>query len=365
MTNNLPDRYAVEQREFDGAPHKAIYRKDLGIAGNRFHVIRGMAKTGDQLRDAAHPSNVLYLDGAARGPLYDKKRGIYSLDHHEDCIRQITNSTCVQGMNLARTQIVQAVGNTIVGNDPDGDTVFGGWGLLNADLIAHDDRVFSRVQPLFIVEGMIDANGFGYEELTGLPAQAISEARKRIKWLIEEEHELKARGRWNTVDFVDFTEAALRKVDRYALFQDSLDVPVDMNVHEKYDLQNGQSLHYVEAPHSGIYEVENTILNHRGEKDCACIVFHDGKAKWTYKLTGFVNEMDLTPVIARLTAAELETKLAQNIADEKMLKTGWGGGGTIMGQPRYSSGRGPFLNKERIIAEGVAALNAQVERKKA
>ena len=362
MNNNLPDRYSVEQRQFEGAPHKAIYRKDLGAQGNRFHVIRGMAKTAGQLRHGEHPHQTVYLDGAARGPLYDKQRGIYSLDHHEDCIRQITDPTCVQGMNLARTQIIHAVGNTIVGNDPDGDTVFAGWGLLNADLIAHDDRVFRRVQPLFIVEGNIDAYGFGYEELTGLPAEAISEARRRIKWLIEEEQDLKARGRWNTIDFVDFTEESLRKIDRYALFRDSLDIPVDMNVHEKHALRNGQSVHYVEAPHSGIYEVEYTILNHRGEKDCACIVYHDGKAKWTVKLTGYVNDMDLSPVVRALTDAETNAKTEQGIVNGEMLKTGWGGGSTIMGGPRYASGRGPFLSKDRILEVAIAALDAQVQK---
>ncbi len=39
----------------------------------------------------------IFLDGAFAGaPFHDGERRIYSLDHHEGCIRSITLSTCEQ-----------------------------------------------------------------------------------------------------------------------------------------------------------------------------------------------------------------------------------------------------------------------------
>ncbi len=357
---STPDRYAVGFHTFDGQQHKAIYRRDLIKEGNRALMIRGMAKDRSALADPSHPHDVIYLDGAARGPYYDKKRGIFSLDHHEECIRAITDSTCVQGMNLARTRIITALGNTIVGNDPDSDTVWGTWALLNADLMAHDDRVFRRVQRVMIVEGNIDSYGFGFEELTGLAHETVVECRQRINWLMQEERELKQRGRWGTVDFVDYTESTLRKIDSFALYSDTLEAPVHMAVHEQLPLKNGQTLHFVQAPDSGIYEVEYTILSHLGLRDCACIIFTDGKGKWTIKLTGFVNDMALGQVAQSLNGAETQKKQDLKITDEGMLKAKWGGGDSIMGAPRYPNGSSTFLSKEQIVESVLRALDGQV-----
>ncbi len=360
MPSFSPDRYNVEVREFAGAKHKAIFRRDLVADGNRMIIIPGLAKSRSELEAVAHPHNVAYLDGAARGPFYDSMRGIFSLDHHEECIRQITDSTCVQGMNLARTRVIPERGFTIVGNDPDLDTVGGGWALLNADLIAHDDRVFRRIQPLMLVEGNIDGYGKGYEELLGLPADLISDTRKRLDWLMKEEREIKARGRWGTTDFIDFTEESLRRIDQYALFRDSSDMPVSFQMEEKRELTNGQKVHFIQAPDSGIYEVELTVLNHHNDKDCACVIFHDGKAKWTIKLSGFVNDFKLSKVSEALNAAESLVKSERGITDAVMLNARWGGGDVIMGAPRYPNGSGPLLDKQRIFEIVVEALNGQI-----
>ncbi len=360
MAPNLPDRYGIEYKTFEGNQHKAIFRRDHLEKGNRLLMVRGLSRSRQELEDENHPHDHIFLDGAARGPFYDKKRGIFSLDHHEDCVRQITDSTCVQATSLARTRIITALGNTIIGNDPDADTVFGSWALMNADLIAHDERLFKRIQPLMIVEGNIDSYGFGYEELTGLPSETISETRQRIHWLMQDERDLKQRNRWSTIDYIDFTENALRKIDRYALFRDSSDMPAHMDVHKKTPLRNGQSVHFVQAPDSGIYEVEYTILSHQNDKDCACIIFHDGKSKWTIKLSGFVNDLGLVKVSEALNKVELQIKQTQRITDQKMLDARWGGGNTIIGAPRYPKGNAPFISNQQIIEIVVSALNEQI-----
>lgn len=361
MSKSLPNRYAVEFRDIDGFPNqKAIYRNDIGKEGNRLFMIRGLQKTRADLERKEHPHNHIYLDGAALGPYYDKMRGIFSLDHHKECIRQITDSTCVQGTNLVRTRCIGALGYTILGNDPDADTVLGAWSLLNADLMAHDDRVFHRMQPLMIVEGNIDCLGFGYEELTGLPQDVISKSRQQIQWLMQEERDIKRRTRWNTIDFADVTEHALRKIDKYALYRDSLDLPVTMDVHEKITLKNGQTLHFVQTPDAGIYEVEHTILTHKKDKSCACIIFHDGKSKWTIKLAGFLNGFTLVPIADALNAEERRLKNEKNVKDEQMLAAQWGGGDGIIGAPRYPNGSSPFVPNQSIIDNTRDWLNVQI-----
>ncbi len=359
----MPDRYAVDHTNFDGARHKSIYRRDLRDKGNRVITVRGMAKTRADLEHPGHPHDTVYVDGAAKGPYYDKKRGIFSLDHHDDCVRQITDSACVQGINLARTRIITATGNLIIANDPDGDTTFAEWALLNADVVANDDRIFRRVQPLFIVEGNIDAYGLGYEELTGLSDETVADARRRLNWLLQDERTTKARGRWETIDFTDYTESALRKFDEFAFYRDALDTPVVQVAGEKRALENGQEVRFFQAADSGIYEVEFTILNHLKEKDCACIVFHDGRGKWTIKLTGFVNDFDMNPVWARLSAVELLMKQSQGVTDEKLLKANWGGGNIIGGPPRYYNGMATFLTRERIMEIVTEELNKQLQPK--
>jgi hypothetical protein len=360
MPTDMPDRYSVELGTFDDKREKMIIRKDLPKQGNKLFTVRGFAINNSLLDHQNHPRNHIYLDGAAKGPYYDKKRGIFSLDHHDDCVRQITDPTCIQALNLVRTRVISAVGNTIVGNDPDGDTVLADWALLNADLVAHDERVFRRVQPLFIVEGNIDSYGLGFEELTGLSTDTISESRQRINWLLQQERELKGRGRWSTIDFTDYTEEALRKIDRYALYRDSLDMPVAMDIHEQLPLTNSQEAHFVQAAGAGIYEVEYTILNHEGQKDCACIIYHDGKSKWTLKLTGFVNGFDLNPLWDALNSEELRLKTERGVNDKALLDARWGGGNIIGGPPRYYNGVGPFIAKERIIEIAIQELNKQI-----
>lgn len=116
----------------------------------------------------------------------------------------------------------------------------------------------------------------------------------------------------------------------------------------------------MQAPESGIYEVEHTILSHLGEKECSCIIFHDGKTKWTVKLTGYVNDFKLTLVSDALNEEELRLKKDQGVTDERLLTAKWGGGDTIIGAPRYHNGSAPFIPKNRITEIVLESLNKQL-----
>ena len=141
--------------------HNALVRRDLmEVRGNVALVIRGFSKLPAELAQPDHPSKVVYLDGACRGPYLDANRRIFFLDHHEGCYRQITLATCVQALRFVRARVIAAVGYKIIANDPDLDTILAAWALLNADRIAYDDAVYRKMRPLISVAGNTDAYGF-------------------------------------------------------------------------------------------------------------------------------------------------------------------------------------------------------------
>lgn len=359
MPNGTPDRYSLGEREVLGRKEKAIFRRDLGDEGNQLFVIRGFSKDRADLERNDHPSDHVYLDGAVQGPLYDAMRGIYSLDHHEHCIRPITDATCVQALQLTRFRSITALGNKIIANEPDMDTNIASWALLNADVLAHDERIFRRVQPLILLEGNIDSYGLGMEELTGLPQEVIHDSRDRLKWLMEEEMDLKARDRWNTVDAADYSERVLRKMDKFAL-RDSSDLNVQMDVRRSMPLRNSATMQFVIAPGSGIYHVENVIMNKEQSHDCACIVYHDGRTKWTVKLTGYLNKFRLGPVAQALSREERKMKDSLGVKDERLLNAEWGGGDVIIGAPRYHNGSATYLSIDQILNAVQEGLNVQI-----
>ncbi len=359
MPGPTPSRYNVEYADFgDKKSYKAIYRKDLGPTANRLFIERGFNATVEQLNAVTHTSGVVYLDGACEGPYADPQRRVYSLDHHQGCIRQITRSTCEQAMLFTRGRVLEALGLKIIGNDPDLDTVFAGWAILNADSLAYDDHTFRRVLALFLLEGNIDGLGLGYEELTGLDAEKVNENRRRLRWLMQKELELKGEGRWSTIDFVDFTAESLDKLDRFAFYRDEFEVPVQLASQQSEALPNGQTVVCVRAENTGIYEVERELMK---KNNPACVIYYDGKTKWTIKLTGLLSPFNLAPVWKALSQAEHAEKLRQNVTSDKLLKIGWGGADGIGGAPRYPNGQGPFLDSANILEIVVRELSLQIK----
>jgi hypothetical protein len=174
-----------------------------------------------------------------------------------------------------------------------------------------------------------------------------------------DESDLKERGRWNVVDFPDYTEGVLRKLDKFVL-RDSTDVSVQMDVRRSIELRNGAKVHFVIAPGSGIYQIENAIMNKERATDCVCIVYHDGRTKWTVKLTGYLNKFRLNPVADALSKHERRMQDSLGVTDERLLNAGWGGGDVIIGAPRYHNGSGSYLSIEQILNIVQEGLNAQI-----
>lgn len=341
--------YDVVPTEFLGGEHNGLVRRDLqNIRGNVALVMRGLARTPEDLEQADHPRGVVYLDGACRGPYMDASRRIYSLDHHEGCIRPITLATCVQALRFTRARVIAAVGYKIVSNDPDLDTILGNWALMHADKIAYDDAVFRKVRPVFDVAGNTDAYGFGHDEFLNLSAERVAEIRGRILWFTERERRLKDTGRWNSADFLDHLEKVLLKIDEYAFYPGGAEEVTTIEAHETVTLPNGDTVIFAQASMGGVYGAERELIHKAKADKCVAIVFHDGKTKWTIKLTQLISRYNLDPLWPKLTLAETNSKVRENVTDRRLLRVGWGGSAGIGGEPRYHNGRGPFLHGEDI-----------------
>lgn len=355
-TNN---RYEVGLSKFGDKETKSISRRDLGKDGNRLFMEHGFQVSVPHLQSSDHPHGVIYLDGACNGPYMDAQRRIFSMDHHAECIRQITLATCMQSILFTRRRVIGAMGHKIMGNDPDLDTRLASWALLNADTIAYDDRVFKRILPVFQLEGNIDGLGFGSEELTGLTTDQIADIRIRLSWLMRKEHKVKTKGLWSSIEYTDFVQSSLHDIDKFAFQRNSFEAPIKVDVRQNETLRNGQSVSFVRLESAGIYEVENELLK---DSDPACVILHDGRSKWTIKLSGLLSQFNLAPVWNALNEAELAEKISHGITDERMLRTGWGGADNIGGSPRYANGQGPFIDKPRIMEIVLRVLNSQLEK---
>ena len=114
------------------------------------------------------------------------------------------------------------------------------------------------------------------------------------------------------------------------------------------------------------FEVEKEVLRQDGRKKknkrkCACLLFHDGRTKFTLKLSGFMSEFHLKPIYEKLTEAETNAKIASGVTDQRFLRAGWGGSDEIGGPPRYPNGAGSFLSIGTIKRIAAEELSRQME----
>lgn len=332
---------------------KFICRKNLEKS-NILWITRGFSicKIGDYFH------NIIYLDGAFKGPLFNPSHKIYSLDHHENCIRQITKSTCEQALLFAKFGTFDNNKFDIIGNDPDLDTILAGWILLNIDEIQKED-VFRKILPLVLIAGNVDTYGIGYEEMTGLSKDTIFQEKNRIDWLRKEEIKLKETNEWNNIDFTEYTLSILNKIDEFVFFK-SNDIILDIKNKKELLLKNNKKLVYIEDRRLGIYDAEILL---KDNKDIVCIILSNEADKFTIKLTNLLSDFSLDFVWIALSNAEMLEKINKGITADnnpQLYFTDWGGSLNIGGSPRYFDGRCSFLTSDQITTHVLNELNIQL-----
>lgn len=345
-------RYQIKQ--FNLAEGTFIQRTNVPNF-NRVYIQRGFCLSNE--KDTI--PNSIYLDGAFKGPLFDVKNKIFSLDHHENCIRQITKSTCEQALLFAKSGTFDNCCYQIIGNDPDLDTILASWILLNIDEIKTSE-VFSKILPLILVEGNIDSYGFNYEEMTGLSKDVILREKNRIDWLRENEVELKQSGEWNTINFVEYTLSVFEKLDKF-VFHNSDKSCIKPKTYEYFPFYNEKNILFVEDERLGIYDVEEICI--RDKMNVECIILSNSNGKYSIKLSTLISSFSLKNVWLRLSNAEMLEKIKQGITSEtnpQIYFTTWGGSLNIGGSPRYENGRGSYLNNVQVINHVLNELNMQL-----
>jgi len=353
MAKKSSSRYQINNGEWNGKTERYVARAPFDLAAenpNRLYVLRGFQTDRKTLEDPNHPQNTIYLDGACQGPYQDVARHVFSLDHHAECYRSITIASCEQALRLTRKKIIGATGFNVIANDPDPDTVLAAWQILNADRMAFDKSFFNRIRPFVNLEGNIDAHGFGHEEFLDFA----------------EERKLKAKGLWEKTDLAEYVRRAFGNLDKLVHYDEEMREEVRIDAFDEIPLSDDKNFVCVVSSSGTAFDVEKEIhkRERRKKRKCVCMLFHDGRTKFTLKLSGFMSEFHLRPVYEKLTYAESNAKLSSGVIDQRFTKSGWGGSDEIGGAPRYPNGAGPYLGINTIKKIVEEELKRQVEENK-
>jgi hypothetical protein len=317
----LPNRYAVRERE-SGRFLSCDEAPGVAVSVDRKHAFSetDARRLGER---------VILLDGAGQfGPLIDDAGHVYNLDHHEGCVRAFTLSTCEQALILVLKGLRLDKGDwTVYANEPDLDTIFAVWLLLNYRRV-RDMRPDQRdvLLPLLRLEGAIDANGLEVADFCGLPREALAAARERIDRLHGEELDVKRSGVWSEIDQYQYTLDKLLALDhlvyRAADFGDYASIE-EVYCHVEI---GGDNVAVVCRDGSGIYEVEKRLKKVWGDR-LALIALEKEKAHYTLRRTAGLSGI-------ALDAAYKKLNLLDPVVDGRPPEKRWGGSDDIGGSPR-------------------------------
>ena len=326
---HLPLRYQVKEDD------KGPYLTCVEASNIAVRIERGLSVSAAAARK--YPKGTIFLDGAAQGPPFmDASKGVYNLDHHEDCVRAFTLSTCEQAMIVILKGLdLDDERWTVWANEPDFDTVLAIWLLLNHRRLDGDDPALRRrLMPIVRLQGVIDAHGFELDELTAFPARLQNATLETINDLRSEELELKGQGVWGTTDLLEFTHSSLRKIDELVY------TPGDFEgIREVEELARVRI-----TPHrlavacrseAGIYEVEEQLKEVHGDRLGLVILQKDDRTYTVRQVDPFL-PINLEDVYDRLNL--LDSAVSGNQR--------WGGSSDIGGSPR---GAGTDLRIDEIV----------------
>lgn len=318
----LPNRYAVRERE-GGCFLACDEAPGVAVSVDRKHAF----SEADARRLG---ERVILLDGAGQfGPLMDDAGNLYNLDHHEGCVRAFTLSTCEQALILVLKGLRLDKGNwTLYANEPDLDTVFAIWVLLNYRRVRNlrpDQR--DVILPLLRLEGAIDANGLEIAEYCGLPRPALAAAHERLEQLHGEELDVKRSGVWSQIDLYEYTRDKLLALDHLVYrATDFGDYDSIEEVYGHVEIGSGDNVAVICRDGSGIYEVEKRLKKVWGDR-LGLIALEKEKGHYTLRRTAGLSGIALDNAYKKLN-------LLDPVVDGRPPEKRWGGSDDIGGSPR-------------------------------
>ncbi len=317
----IPKRYALREKddiryiECDEAPRlRAIIDSQMSVSRS------GAASLGPR---------VILLDGAGSfGPLIDNDEKLYNLDHHSDCERLFTLSTCEQALLLVHSGLDLSEGDwKIYANDPDLDTVLALWCLLNYRRVRElSPEARDILLPLFRLEGAIDANGPELASLCGLSNENLERTLQRIDHLLARERELKQARSWTKKRLLPYTLQMLRAVDAlvYAA-EDFGDYARIDSIYGHVEVAPGR-VAVVCRDAGGIYAVEQHLKTRWGDQ-LSLIALENEPGQYTLRRVNKLSGPKLGPAYDRLNRVD-------EAVDGHPPSKRWGGSEDIGGSPR-------------------------------
>lgn len=329
----LPERYSIVARDKERvltcieAPTMAV------------RVERGLAVGSATARKS--PPGTIFLDGAAQdAPFIDAEKQVFNLDHHEGCVRDFTLATCEQAMVIVRKGLdLRGRDWTIFANEPDMDAIFAIWILLNHIRLNDENHpeIRTRVMPLVRLQGTIDAHGLELQDLTGFPPRLHRATFAHLERLRAREVQLKKEGRWQEVDFLDYTLGVLREIDQ--LFYSTQHFQGVLEVEElARSVISDRWLVIACRAHVGIYEVEQYLRRLHGDR-LGIIILQKDPATYTLRRVNHFLPVSLEGVYDQLNRAD-------PAAGSPRSGNRWGGSSDIGGSPR---GTGTHLSAQEIV----------------
>lgn len=317
----LPDRYEMRDRE-EGRLLVCGEAPRVAVSIDRRHQF-------SEAEARRLGERVILLDGAGQfGPVIDNAQRLYNLDHHQDCLRAFTLATCQQALIVVLKGLELDRGDwTVYANEPDLDTIFAIWVLLNHRRVREltpDQR--DAIAPLLHLEGAIDANGYEIAEHSGLPRQLLEREKARLDALHEKELALKASGGWGEADLVEYSRDMLLEIDR--LVYRASDFDDYTRVEEVYGhVDVGEDrVAVVCRDASGIYEVERRLKKAWGDR-LGIIALERSEGEYTLRRTASLAGIDLEEAYGKLN-------LLDPRVDGRPPEKRWGGSDEIGGSPR-------------------------------
>jgi hypothetical protein len=316
----IPQRYQIRESE-DLRYLRCREAPGLGVSIDHSYAISEAEarKLGRQ---------VILLDGAGCfGPMIDDAKQLYNLDHHVGCLRAITLATCEQALILVLKGLELDKGDwKIYAGEPDLDTVFAIWVLLNYRRL----REFSpdakdRIVPLLRLEGAIDANGFEVADYCGLSQAAVGITKEKLDRLQAMELKVKQAGEWDN-DPVGYTLTMLGEIDH--LVYTATDFADFTAVEEEYghvDIGDPY-VAVVCRDSSGIYEVEKRLKKNWGDR-LGIVALEKAPGHYTLRRAAALAGIDLTRAYEKLN-------LLDPVVDGRPAEKRWGGSDDIGGSPK-------------------------------
>ncbi len=317
----LPDRYELRDRD-DGRMLLCGEAPGVAVSIDRRHQF-------SEAEARRLGERVVFLDGAGQfGPVIDNDRWFYNLDHHQDCLRAFTLATCEQALIVVLKGLELDRGDwTIYANEPDLDTVFAIWVLLNYRRLRQlDPSRRDAILPLIHLEGAIDANGFEIAEHSGLPQETLAAEKARLDELHAVELELKSSGGWGTADLAEYTRDMLLRIDRLVFRpSDFADYASVEEVYGHVDVGENR-VAVVCRDGSGIYEVERRLKKSWGDR-LGIVALERSPSQYTLRRTASMTGIDLEEAYSKLNL--LDPRVDGRPPGKK-----WGGSDEIGGSPR-------------------------------